>query len=378
MPHFTLDLRAEFRAGVVDPFLAGYAAGETPNPCVGCNGHVRLDAMLDIARRAGRGRRSPPATTRGSRDDGLLRVAADPAKDQTYMLAALSPASLARMRFPLAELTKPEVRALAAEAELPVASAAPSRRTCASWPGPARRAFLAAPRGARGRAGGDRVGAGDGRSAPTTASTTSPSASARGWAWRRPSRCTCCAPRRARTASWSARATSWPSIACACAAPGCTGRAPRSTRVRLRYHSRAVPCRVAGIPGRGDPRALELELAGTLLRRGSGAVRVPASRRRDRRVGDNHTMTREEMLRSLQDDVDAWPQSVKDAGVKNAAGSAFRPVARNNEILRTPEDPEVTYAYMIARLGGRRRRVRLQRLGADHRAGRARSSRGST
>jgi hypothetical protein len=57
-------------------------------------------------------------------------------------------------------------------------------------------------------------------------------------------------------------------------------------------------------------------------------------------------MTREEMLRSLQDDVDAWPQAVKDAGVKNAAGSAFRPVARNNEILRT-ETPEETYAYML-------------------------------
>ena len=59
-------------------------------------------------------------------------------------------------------------------------------------------------------------------------------------------------------------------------------------------------------------------------------------------------MTREAMLRSLQDDVDAWPESVKAAGVKNAAGSAFRPVARNNEILRTPDDPEATYAYMIA------------------------------
>jgi hypothetical protein len=58
-------------------------------------------------------------------------------------------------------------------------------------------------------------------------------------------------------------------------------------------------------------------------------------------------MTREAMLQHLQDDVDAWPQSVKDAGVKNAAGSAFRPVARNNEILRT-ENPEATYAYMIA------------------------------
>ena len=49
MAHLTLDLRAEFRAGVVDPFLRGHAAGETPNPCVGCNGHVRLDAMVAYA-----------------------------------------------------------------------------------------------------------------------------------------------------------------------------------------------------------------------------------------------------------------------------------------------------------------------------------------
>ena len=53
MAHFTIDLRDEFRAGVVEPFIAGYAAGETPNPCVGCNGHVRLDAMLELADRLG-------------------------------------------------------------------------------------------------------------------------------------------------------------------------------------------------------------------------------------------------------------------------------------------------------------------------------------
>ena len=64
MPHFTLDLRPEFRAGVVDPFLAGYAAGETPNPCVGCNGHVRLDAMLTLADALG-APTWPPVTTRG-------------------------------------------------------------------------------------------------------------------------------------------------------------------------------------------------------------------------------------------------------------------------------------------------------------------------
>ncbi|MGZ3473456.1 MAG: hypothetical protein ACXWUG_03420, partial [Polyangiales bacterium] len=48
LAHFTIDLREDFRAGVVDPFIAGYASGETPNPCVGCNGQVRLDAMLEL------------------------------------------------------------------------------------------------------------------------------------------------------------------------------------------------------------------------------------------------------------------------------------------------------------------------------------------
>ena len=64
LPHFTLDLRPEFRAGVVDPFLAGYAAGETPNPCVGCNGHVRLDEMLAFASSSRRAVSWPRGTTR--------------------------------------------------------------------------------------------------------------------------------------------------------------------------------------------------------------------------------------------------------------------------------------------------------------------------
>ncbi len=129
LPHFTLDLRPEFRAGVVEPFLAGYAAGETPNPCIRCNGNVRLDAMLEFADAVGAATLVTGHYARVT-DDGLLRAAADPAKDQSYMLAALSPASLARMRFPLAELTKPEVRALAADAGLPVASRADSQDLC--------------------------------------------------------------------------------------------------------------------------------------------------------------------------------------------------------------------------------------------------------
>jgi tRNA-uridine 2-sulfurtransferase len=151
MPHFTLDLRDEFRAGVVDPWLAGHAAGETPNPCVGCNGHVRLDAMLAFAGSLGAAALATGHYARVS-EDGLLRSAADPAKDQAYMLCALAPATLARMRFPLGELTKPEVRALAAEADLPVASKADSMDLC-FLAGTGRAAFLARHGGARERPG---------------------------------------------------------------------------------------------------------------------------------------------------------------------------------------------------------------------------------
>src|SRR5438105_4117443 len=100
LPHLTIDLREEFRAGVVQPFLDDHAAGLTPNPCVRCNGHVRLDAMLALADRLGAG--AGLATGHYARlRDGLLRTAADPAKDQSYMLAATAPATLARLRFPL-------------------------------------------------------------------------------------------------------------------------------------------------------------------------------------------------------------------------------------------------------------------------------------
>ena len=128
LPHFTLDLRDEFRSAVVDPFIVAYASGDTPNPCVGCNGHVRLDAMLDFAHRLGC---VALATGHYARvEDGLLKVAADPAKDQTYMLAALSPDSLTRMRFPLGDYEKPQVREIAAQAGLPVASKADSQDLC--------------------------------------------------------------------------------------------------------------------------------------------------------------------------------------------------------------------------------------------------------
>jgi tRNA-uridine 2-sulfurtransferase len=151
LPHFTLDLREEFRAGVVEPWLADHEAGLTPNPCVRCNGSVRLDAMLDFAQRLG-----APALATGHyarvTPDGLLRAAADPTKDQSYVLAALPRDALARMRFPLGDLTKVQVRALALEAGLPVARKPDSQDLC-FLAGTGRADFLARHGGHRARPG---------------------------------------------------------------------------------------------------------------------------------------------------------------------------------------------------------------------------------
>ena len=108
-----------------------------------CNGDLRIDAMLELAGRLGC---STLATGHYARiaDDGegpLLSAAADAAKDQTYMLAGLRPESLARLRFPLAELTKPQVREIAAAAGLPVAAKAESQDLC-FLAGEGKRSFL--------------------------------------------------------------------------------------------------------------------------------------------------------------------------------------------------------------------------------------------
>ena len=132
IPHLTLDLEREFRAGVVGPFLRGYEEGRTPNPCVLCNGELRIDAMIALADRLGATKLVTGHYARIA-DDGsgpLLAGAADGAKDQTYMLSALAPESLARLRFPLSDLTKPQVRELAGDAGLEVAGRAESQDLC--------------------------------------------------------------------------------------------------------------------------------------------------------------------------------------------------------------------------------------------------------
>ena len=132
VPHVTLDLREEFREAVVDPFVAGYAAGDTPNPCTRCNGVFRFDALLAFARRAGAETLWTGHYARVVEMNGRLLVAraADSAKDQSYMLSTLDPSVLGRVRFPLGEQSKDETRAEAASAGLAAAARPESQEAC--------------------------------------------------------------------------------------------------------------------------------------------------------------------------------------------------------------------------------------------------------
>ena len=144
IPHVTLDLRAEFRRVVVDSFVRGYARGETPNPCIRCNGSFRFAELLAFARRAGASRLATGhyARTVSHRGRVLLARGADDAKDQSYMLGRLDPALLDRIVFPLGSQTKAETRAEAARAGLEVATRSESQEACFLG-GDDYRAFLA-------------------------------------------------------------------------------------------------------------------------------------------------------------------------------------------------------------------------------------------
>jgi len=132
IPHVTLDLREEFRRAVVEPFVRGYARGETPNPCIRCNGSFRFAELLSFAERAGAARLATGHYARIVEREGrlLLARATDPNKDQSYMLARLDPRFLARLWFPLGEQGKDETRAEAARAGLEAASRAESQEAC--------------------------------------------------------------------------------------------------------------------------------------------------------------------------------------------------------------------------------------------------------
>jgi tRNA-uridine 2-sulfurtransferase len=132
IPHVTLDLRSEFRRAVVAPFVSGYARGETPNPCVRCNGSFRFAGLLAFARRVGARKLVTGHYARLGEHRGRLLLArgADPAKDQSYMLARLDPRLLPRLWFPLGGQTKADTRAEARSAGLAAAERPESQEAC--------------------------------------------------------------------------------------------------------------------------------------------------------------------------------------------------------------------------------------------------------
>jgi tRNA-uridine 2-sulfurtransferase len=132
VPHVTLDRREEFRRAVVDPFVRGYELGETPNPCIRCNGAFRFGQLLAFARRAGADTLATGHYARIVEHRGrqLLACAADRRKDQSYMLARVDPRRLDKIVFPLGEQTKDETRAEAERAGLAVARRGESQEAC--------------------------------------------------------------------------------------------------------------------------------------------------------------------------------------------------------------------------------------------------------
>ena len=132
LPHVTLDLREEFRRAVVAGFVRGYARGETPNPCIACNGSFRFAELSSFAGRAGAARLATGHYARivAHRGRLLLARAADERKDQSYMLGRVDPRLLDRLWFPLGEQTKEETRSEAARAGLAAAARPESQEAC--------------------------------------------------------------------------------------------------------------------------------------------------------------------------------------------------------------------------------------------------------
>jgi len=141
--HYVFDFSDEFDAGVVEPYVAAHAAGRTPNPCIECNRTVKFDRLLRRAEQLGFDAVATGHHARVVRDGAhwRLRRAADPAKDQSYVLHMLDQAALARTLLPVGDLPKSEVRERATALGLRTAAKPDSQDVCFITRG-GRRPFL--------------------------------------------------------------------------------------------------------------------------------------------------------------------------------------------------------------------------------------------
>ncbi|MEO5346623.1 MAG: tRNA 2-thiouridine(34) synthase MnmA [Magnetococcus sp. YQC-9] len=132
IPFYVLDLEADFRAAVVEDFLSAYAAGRTPNPCIRCNQLLKFRLLLDKAQALGAGFLATGHYARIEQVGGVpwLRRSMDAKKDQSYFLFATRIEDLARIRFPLGDLTKGQTRALAERFGLHLAEKRESMDVC--------------------------------------------------------------------------------------------------------------------------------------------------------------------------------------------------------------------------------------------------------
>lgn len=115
--HYVFNFKDLFREKVMDAFAESYINGETPNPCINCNRYIKFDKMLARARELGYDGIATGHYARSVYDEAsgryLLKKAADERKDQTYVLYNMTQEQLARTLFPLWDMDKPEIRALA-------------------------------------------------------------------------------------------------------------------------------------------------------------------------------------------------------------------------------------------------------------------------
>jgi tRNA-specific 2-thiouridylase len=134
IPYYVVNQEDRFERDVVRPFVDEYLAGRTPIPCSLCNNHLKFDQLLQTARSIGAGRIATGhyAVNEFDPERGrwILKRPADLAKDQTYFLFGLTQEQLAHTLFPLGNMTKPEVRAVAREHGLRLAEKPDSQEIC--------------------------------------------------------------------------------------------------------------------------------------------------------------------------------------------------------------------------------------------------------